>query len=89
MLLQDSEIRLPHKKFLMSFHSFKVSSPLYVLENSCFERIPIFYQKKLQFVDQVTRKTFPWSTKAPYRPDNFYQHISHDADGDESYRLTP
>ena len=38
-----------------------VSSPLYVLENQCFERIPIYYQNKLQFVDQVTRKTFPWS----------------------------
>ena len=40
-----------------------VSSTLYVLENQCFERIPIYYQSKLQFVDQVTRKTFPWSIK--------------------------
>ena len=31
-----------------------VSSSLYVLENQCFERIPIYYQNKLQFVDQVT-----------------------------------
>ena len=42
-----------------------VSSPLYVLENQCFERIPIYYQNKQQFADQVTRKTFPWSIKAP------------------------
>ena len=38
-----------------------VLSPLYVLENQCFERIPIFYQNKLQFVDEFTHKTFPWS----------------------------
>ena len=36
-----------------------VSSSLYVLENQCFERIAIYYQNKLQFVEQVTRKTFP------------------------------
>ena len=36
-----------------------VSSPLYVLVNQCFERIPIYYQNKVQFVDQVTRKNLP------------------------------
>ena len=66
-----------------------VSSPLYVLENQCFEQIPIFYQKKLQIVDQVTLKTFPWSIKAPCKLDNFDQQISLNADDDMSYSLTP
>ena len=38
-----------------------VSLPLNALENHCLERIPIYFQNKLKFVDQVTRKTFPWS----------------------------
>ena len=61
-----------------------VSSPLYVLENQCFEPIPIYYQIKLQFVDQITRKTFPWSIKAPCKSENFDQQISFDADGDDT-----
>ena len=71
------------------FQCIFVLSPLYVLENQCFERIPIYYQNKLQFVDQVTRKTFPWSIKAPCKSKNFNQQISLDADGDDTYRLTP
>ena len=49
----------------------------------------MYYQNRLQFVDQVTRKTFPWSIKAPCVSDSFDQQISLDADGDETYRLTP
>ena len=63
-----------------------VSSPLYVLKDQCFQRIPIHYQNKLQFVDRVTRKTFPWSIIAPCKPDNFDQQISLDADGDDTSR---
>ena len=71
------------------FQCKTVSSPLYVLKDQCFERIPIYYQNKLQFVDQVTRKTFPWSIKAPRKSDNLDQQISLDVDGDDTYRLTP
>ena len=66
-----------------------VSSPLWVLENLCFERIPNYYENKLQFVVQVTRKTFSWSIKAPFNSDNFDQQISLDADGNDTYRLIP
>ena len=59
------------------------------MENQCFERIAIYYHYKIQFVDQVTRKTFPWSIKAPYKSNIFDQQISHGADGDVTYRLTP
>ena len=66
-----------------------VSSPLYVLENQCFERIPIYYQNKQQFVDQVSRKTFPWSIKASCKSEYFDQKISLNTDGDDTCRLTP
>ena len=66
-----------------------VPSPLYVIENQCFERIPIYYQNKLQFVDQVTRKTFSWSVKEPCKSDKFDEQFSLDADSDDTYRLTP
>ena len=80
---------LKSQNVISLFQCKVVSSPLYVLENQCFERIPIYYQNKLQFVDQVTRKTFPWSTKAPCKSKNFDQQISLDADGDDTYRLSP
>ena len=66
-----------------------VPSLLDVLENQCFERIPIFYKNQQQFVDQVTRKTFPWSFKAPCKSDIFEQQFSLDAEGVYTYRLTP
>ena len=53
------------------------------------ESIPIFYQNKLQFVDQVKSKTFLWSNKAPSKSAYFDQQISLEADGDESFCFTP
>ena len=79
---------LKNQKIISLFQCEVVSSPLYVLENQCFERIPTYYQNKLQFVDQVNRKTFPWSIKATCKSNNFDQQISLDADGDDTYRLT-
>ena len=32
------------------FQGKAVSSPLYVLESQCFERIPIYYQNKIQLL---------------------------------------
>ena len=66
-----------------------VSSPLHVLENQCLESIPIYYQNKLQFADQVTRKTFHWSIKAPCKSENLDKKILPNADEDDTYRLTP
>ena len=50
---------LKSSNLISLFQCKVVSSPLYVLENQCFERIPIYYQNKLQFVDQVNQKFFP------------------------------
>ena len=80
---------LESSNVISPFQRKVVSSPLYVLDNQCFERIPIFYQKKLQVVDLVARNTFPWSIKATCKSYNFDQQISIDVDDDESYRLTP
>ena len=76
-------------KVIPLFQFKTVSSPLHVLENQCFEHIPVFYQNEFQMVDQVTCKTFPWSNKAPCTTTNFDQQILLDADGDELYRLAP
>ena len=43
---------------------------IFVLKNKCFEQIPICYQNKLHYVDQVTRKTISWSINAPFKADN-------------------
>ena len=47
----------------------------------------LFYQNKLQFVDQDTRKTFPWSIKAP--AEKFDQQLSLDPNGDKSFCIMP
>ena len=62
---------LKSQNVISLFQCKVVSSPLYVLENQCFERVPLYYQNKLQFVDQVNRKTIPWSIKAPCKSENF------------------
>ena len=80
---------LKSQNVISVFQCKVVSSPLYVLESLCFERIPIYYQNKLQFVDQVTRKIFPCSFKMPCKSKNFDQQISLDADGYDTYCLTP
>ena len=49
----------------------------------------IFITKTISKVDQVARKTFPWSIKAPWKSENFDQQISLDVDGDDTYRFTP
>ena len=84
---QHTFATLKNSNVISLFQYKVVSSPLYVLGNHCFEQIPIIKQIKLQFVVPLTRKTFPWSTKAPWKSDKFDQQISLDADGD-SYRLT-
>ena len=70
-----------HTKNLSCYFTFfNTSSPFYVFEPQCFERALIFYQSKLQFEDQVTRKTYPWSIKTQWKTDNFDQQISLEAD---------
>ena len=78
---------LKSQNLISLFQCKVVFSQFYALENHCFERIPIYYQNKLEFVDQVTSKTFPSPNKALCKSKNFDQQNSLDADGDDTYRL--
>ena len=44
------------------YHCPKVHSPLHTM-NQCFDRIPIPYQGQLQFVEAITRQTYPNAEK--------------------------
>ena len=91
MLSQDSETQSLHLKVLI-FSQFSKAEPFHhqcMFWKTNFERFPIFYQNKLQFVDQFTRKTFPWYIKAPCKAEKSDQQISLNLDDDESYSLKP
>ena len=66
---------LKRQNLISLFQVKVISSTLYVIETQCFERIPIYYHNKTQFVNQVTWKTFLWSIKASCNPKNFDQQI--------------
>ena len=48
-----------------------------------------FYKNKVQRVDQVNRKLFLWSVKAPYEANKFDQQVPLHADNGDLYRRTP
>ena len=63
-----------------------IHSPHHTI-NQCYDRIPILYKKKIQFVDPITRQTYPHATvqKCSYR-------INNQLDTDQKdflYSLTP
>ena len=43
------------------YHCPLVHSPLHTM-NQCYDRIPILYEGKIQFVDPITRQRYPWIT---------------------------
>ena len=68
----------------------KKSSPLYVPQTrECYDKIPILYRNRVQYVHQLTRQTHLWAKKVPCSHSNFDQLISIDTDGASRYRLTP
>ena len=40
------------------YHCPKVHSPLHTM-NQCYDKIPILYRRQIQFVDPITRQTYP------------------------------
>ena len=40
------------------YHCPKVYSPLHTM-NQCYDKIPILYRGQIQFVDPITRQTYP------------------------------
>ena len=68
----------------------KTSSPLYVPQTrECYDKIPILYKKRVQYVHQLTRQTNSWAKKVPCSHSNFDQLISIDTEGTARYRVTP
>ena len=71
------------------YKSAKKSSPLYVPQTrECYDKIPILYKNRVQYVHQLTRQTYLWAKKAPCSHSNFDQLISIDTEGASRYRLT-
>ena len=68
----------------------KKSSPLYVPQTrECYDKIPILYKNRVQYVHQLTRQTYLWAKKVPCSHSNFDQLISIDIEGTSRYRVTP
>ena len=68
----------------------KKSSPLCVPQTrECYDKIPILYKNRVQYVHQLTRQTYHWAKKVPCSHSNFDQLISIDTEGASRYRLTP
>ena len=62
-------------------------SPLYIADQ-CYDKIPIFFEDTIFYVDPITRQTYDFATPIPCdnNPRNF---IALDPDADEYYLLTP
>ena len=68
----------------------KKSSPLYVPQTrECYDKTPILYKNRVQYVHQLTSQTYLWAKKVPCSHSNFDQLISIDTEGASRYRLTP
>ena len=68
----------------------KKSSPLYVPQTrECYDKIPILYKNRVQYVHQLTRQTYLWAKTVPCSHSNFDQLISIDTEGTARYRVTP
>ena len=70
------------------YHCPKVHSPLHTM-NQCYDKIPILYRGQIQFVDPITRQTYPhaMTQNCSDRIKNLFQL---DMDQEDSwYTLTP
>ena len=68
----------------------KKSSPLYVPKTrECYDKKPILYKNRVQYVHQLTRQTYLWAKKVPCSDSNFDQLISIATEGTARYRVTP
>ena len=70
------------------YHCLRVLSPLHTM-NQCYDKIPITYRGQIQFVDPLTRQTYPHAT-AQSCSDRIKNLFQFDRDQDDSwYTLTP
>ena len=69
-------------------HCLKVHSPLHTM-NQCYDRIPMLYQGQIQFVDTITRQTYP-NANAQNCSDRTRNLLQLDIDQEDSwYSITP
>ena len=68
----------------------KKSSSLYVPQTrERYDKIPILYKNRVQYVHQLTRQTYLWAKKVSCSHSNLGQLISIDTEGAARYRVTP
>ena len=58
-------------------------------DKTCYNKITILYKGVVQYVHQLTRKTYAWAKKVHCSHNNFDQLSSIDIKGAVRYRLTP
>ena len=70
------------------YHCAKLQSPLHTM-NQCYDKIPILYGGQIQFVDPITRQTYPNATTQNCS-DRIQNLLELDMDQEDSwYTLTP
>ena len=75
---------------MQMYRCAKKVSQLWVPDDkTSYDKIPILYKGVVQYVHQLTRKTYVWAKKVPFSHNNFEQLISIDIKGTVRYRLTP
>ena len=75
---------------MKTYKCAKKSSPLYVSQTrECYDKIPILYKNRVQYVHQLRRQTYLLAKKVPCSHSNFDQLISIDTVGTARYRVTP
>ena len=61
-------------------------SPLYTHDSQCFDKIPIYYQDDLYYVDPVSRQTYNFASTIPC-DGNIANTFALDPDGSDTYYL--
>ena len=90
ILAGDRSIFVKQVNVMEMYKCAKKSSPLYVPQTrGCYDKIPILYKNRVQYVHQLTRQTYLWAKKVPCSHSNFDQLISIDTEGTARYRVTP
>ena len=89
ILTGDRSIFVKHKGVIVMkmYKCTKKSLPLYVPQ--CYDKIPILYKNRVQYVHQLTGQTYLWAKKVPCSHSSFDQLISIDTEGTARYRVTP
>ena len=69
---------------LWFYTSTKKVSPLFVFEDKrCYERIPIFYENKVYFVDTLSGRKYFWDTSVPCGSENSHNVVQLNPDEDK------